>query len=49
MTEDKMWELMTETKICNNVKSCEDCPRYADDCDGNPDMMEGEDDACSNI
>ena len=44
MTEDRMWELMTETKICNNIDHCEDCPRYADDCDGNPEMMEGEDD-----
>ena len=21
-------------KICDVVDSCEDCPRYADDCDG---------------
>ena len=30
---------------CTDINKCEDCPRYADDCDGNPDMMEGEDDA----
>lgn len=40
MTEDKMWELMMETKICNNIDHCEDCPRYMDDCDGDPDNME---------
>lgn len=22
------------TKLCDIIKSCEDCPRYADDCDG---------------
>lgn len=21
-------------KLCDVVESCEDCPRYADDCDG---------------
>lgn len=39
-----LWELMMETRICNSVTYCEDCPRYADDCDGDPDMMKGEED-----
>ena len=42
MPDDKMWETMMETKICNNIDYCEDCPRFADDRDGDPDMMRGE-------
>ena len=31
---------------CTDINKCEDCPRYMDDCDGEPENMEeGEDDA----
>lgn len=34
--------------MCDIVDGCEDCPRYMDDCDGDPDkMIEGEDDEIS--
>ena len=25
---------MSDVKICDVVDSCEECPRYGDDCDG---------------
>ena len=35
------------TTFCDIYK-CEECPRYADDCDGDPDnMIEDEDDEIS--
>lgn len=42
-----MYEYDDVTKWCDIYK-CEECPRYADDCDGDPDnMIEDEDDEIS--
>lgn len=32
--ESLLSEAMDYVPICDVVESCEDCPRYADDCDG---------------